>query len=68
MSGRGSGRGVFVVRPVRLPRSVPRVLQLERTVSLPPGSVNRPTRRVPQATNFPVTKRKKRTECSGLKP
>ena len=65
MSGRGSGSGVFMVRPVRLPHSVPGVLQLEGTVSLPPGSVNRPTRRKPQAANFPVTKRKKELNVQG---
>ena len=41
MSGRGRGRGVLVVRPVRLPRSYPRVLHLAGHVNWLPGGVTR---------------------------
>ena len=39
MSGRGRGRGVLAVRPVRLPRSHPPVLHLVGHVHLFPGVV-----------------------------
>ena len=41
MSGRGRGRGVLAVRPVRLPRSPPRVLHLVGHVHLFPGVVSK---------------------------
>lgn len=43
MSDRRRGGDLLVFRPVRLPQSIPRVLQLAGNEVLPPGGVNRPT-------------------------
>ena len=43
MSDRRRGGDLLVFSPVRLPQSIPRVLQLAGNEDLPPGGVNRPT-------------------------